>query len=113
MPELNSNRQISLILDPKVYSKEAILKCLYWYSDNFNTDVSLNEDEKYLLSLTPNSNSNALNEKDFNRLEDKLKRDLLDFQLRMIIHEETKNIRDLLTAKAFSSFDTEEEIPQK
>ncbi len=48
---------------------------------------------------------------DLNKYLQKLERDLIDFNLRDIITKETQNIRDLLIAKAFSHFNTEETPP--
>ena len=39
---------------------------------------------------------------------EKLQQDLVDFQLRQIIHEETHNLRDLIIAKAFANGNLDE-----
>ena len=41
----------------------------------------------------------------------KLKNDLIDFQVRDIVTKETKNVRDLLIAKAFATTDKYETNP--
>ena len=103
--------KVILCIDSTVYSKEAIIKCLYWYSDKFTIDISLGEKNQFQITLIPFDTVNKLSTESLNLIYKKLKKDLLDFQLRHIVIEETKNIRDLLVAKAFSSFDTEEKIP--
>ena len=51
------------------------------------------------------------NEQETTRRLQKLERDLIDFNLRDIVTKETKNIRDLLTAKAFSNGEFDELPP--
>ena len=45
------------------------------------------------------------NNDNFNSIEKKIRQDLIDFKTRDIITEETRNIRDLIIAKAFSKID--------
>jgi His-Xaa-Ser system protein HxsD len=91
---------ISVVIDASVYSKEAILKCLYWYSSKFDTEINF-DGSNYLVSLTPLENSEIIRE-ELPLYREKLKRDILDYELRQIIHNETINIRELIVAKAFS-----------
>ena len=99
--------KIAVFLDSRVYTKEAILKCLYWYSDKFNTSVNL-LDNHYKIEVKPNSDNKHL---DLNPILEKLCRDLLDFNLRQIVTSETQNVRDLLIAKAFSNGEFDEKPP--
>lgn len=99
--------QIAVFLDSRVYKQESILKCLYWYSDKFNTSVDLLENQ-YRVCLSPNSQNQNIN---LEETYDKLLRDLLDYNLRQIVTNETKNIRDLLIAKAFSNGEFDETPP--
>jgi hypothetical protein len=54
---------------------------------------------------------NKLSQDQSEKLLQKLERDLIDFNLRDIVTKETKNIRDLLTAKAFSNGEFDELPP--
>jgi hypothetical protein len=54
---------------------------------------------------------NPLSQEQLEILLQKLERDLIDFNLRDIVTKETKNIRDLLTAKAFSNGEFDELPP--
>jgi His-Xaa-Ser system protein HxsD len=54
---------------------------------------------------------NLLPKEQLEELLQKLERDLIDFNLRDIVTKETKNIRDLLTAKAFSNGEFDELPP--
>ncbi len=102
--------EIVVFLDSELYSKEAIFKCLYWYTEKFKTNIETTDGGKYYrISLKKIS----LNTIDLN-LENvlvKIERDLLDFNLRDIVTKETKNIRDLLIAKAFSHGEFDELPP--
>lgn len=99
--------EITAFADTSLYSKEAILKCLYWFGDKFHTNVSL-ADTSYQISLKPLANANV-KEDELDLYLQKLERDLIDFQLRDTITKETQNVRDLLVAKAFSNGEFDEE----
>jgi len=88
--------------DAGFFSKDAILKCMYWYSDKFRTTISCISDTHYEIRLVP-FQINSLGQEPLESWLMKIERDLLDFQLRSTIAKETQNIRDLLVAKAFSN----------
>jgi His-Xaa-Ser system protein HxsD len=100
---------IIVYADISIYSKDAILKCLYWYGDKFHTTVFL-EEQSYKIVLTPLA-SQPISKGDLEPFQLKLERDLIDFNLRDIVTKETKNIRDLLIAKAFSNGEFDEQPP--
>jgi len=99
--------EIIAFADTSIYSKNAILKCLYWFGDKFHTNISITNDV-YCISLTPLTTANIKDE-ELELYLQKLERDIIDFQLRDIIIQETQNIRDLLVAKAFSNGEFDEE----
>jgi His-Xaa-Ser system protein HxsD len=102
--------QIVVFLNSALYSKDAVFKCLYWYTDKYRINIeTTSEGNFFRISLKLNS-SNTIDA----NLEDvllKLERDLLDFNLRDIVTKETKNIRDILIAKAFSHGEFDELPP--
>jgi His-Xaa-Ser system protein HxsD len=102
--------EIIVFADTSLYSKDSIFKCLYWYGDKYHTYVSFADSNTYRISLKPMSD-NPLSEEQTEKLLQKLERDLVDFNLRDIVTKETKNIRDLLTAKAFSNGEFDELPP--
>lgn len=102
--------EITAYADTTLFTKEAILKCLYWYGDKFHTKVSLADHGTYSISLKPLSLEKMASE-DLELYLQKLERDLIDFQLRSIINKETQNVRDLLVAKAFSNGEFDEDPP--
>ena len=100
---------INAYVDGSLFSKEAILKCLYWYGDKFHTNVSV-VNNTYTITLKPLPTAN-IKEDELELYLQKLERDLIDFQLRDTIVKETQNVRDLLVAKAFSHGEFDEEPP--
>ena len=69
--------------------------------------VSFEDTHTYRICISPQSNSNIkLDELEL--YQQKLERDLIDFNLRDIVTKETMNIRDLLIAKAFSNGEFDE-----
>lgn len=102
--------EILVFADTSLYSKDAIFKCLYWYGDKFRTIVSFADSNTYKICLQPLPDNPISSEQKEHFLL-KLERDLVDFNLRDIVTKETKNIRDLLTAKAFSNGEFDELPP--
>src|ERR1039458_377374 len=101
---------ITAFADASLFSKDAILKCLYWFGDKFHTTVSVKDENTYTITLKPLDTANV-KEDDLDLYLQKLERDLIDFQLRDTITKETQNVRDLLVAKAFSHGEFDEEPP--
>jgi len=92
---------VKVIVDPDIYSIDILYKCLYWYGDLFSTSILKVNDSRIEVTLTPLSESVLDN---FEGLRNKIARDLIDFKLRDIVTKETKNIRELIIAKAFSYY---------
>ena len=99
-----------VFLDSEIFSKDAIIKCLYWYGDKYLANLTLLENRNYRVSIKP-MDKGALNSNQLDSLILKLNRDLIDFNLRDIVTKETKNIRELLVAKAFSNGEFDEMPP--
>ena len=101
---------IIIYINSSFYSKDALFKCLYWYSDKFQISINTVNEKFYEIKLQTN-NSIVFNNEDLQSYLLKFERDIIDFNLRDIITKETTNIRDLLIAKAFSHFDAEDPLP--
>lgn len=99
--------EIIVFADTSLYSKDSVFKCLYWYGDMYHTNISFADSNTYKISLKPMTD-NPISGELAEKLLQKLERDLIDFNLRDIVTKETKNIRDLLTAKAFSNGEFDE-----
>ncbi len=80
-----------------IYSKEAVLKTCYKYSDVAFVKVQSLK-KTFLIEVKPKDNN-----KHARMMSDQLCNDLIDFELRVIIASQTKEIRSALVAKAFST----------
>jgi His-Xaa-Ser system protein HxsD len=103
------DNEIVVYADHALFSHDAVFKCLYWYGDKFHTSVH-QASGFYIISLIPQDGFVA-EAADLKLYQQKLERDLVDFNLRDIVTKETKNVRDLLIAKAFSNGNFEELPP--
>lgn len=96
-------QKIVVYADKRIYTKNSIIKCLYWYGGTFRTTLELQDEATFKITLQ------LINEVNDDKLElqyylQKLERDLLDFQLREIVVKQTKTVRELLIAKAFANY---------
>lgn len=94
---------MTLNIDRNIFSDSCISTVIYWFSDQYTIQRSLQE------SIETLTIDNVSDEKQF-RLEFFQK--LNDYKLREQIDKETKDIKTILYAKAFGEFDelTEEEM---
>jgi len=109
-PNFIEHGVINIFIDAQIFSKNALLKCLYWYGDKFHTTVALENTSQYVILLEPFSETNV-KEEELDFFLQKFERDIIDYQLREIIVQQTGNIRDLLVAKAFSNGEFDEDPP--
>jgi len=100
---------IKILLDANLYDLVVIQKTFYWYLKDYVITVKAIPENDIQIILEkleiPLTNS------DIDKLTTRIKRDLFDFMLRNKIHQETKNVRDLIIAKAFSDTDEFDEMP--
>jgi len=94
--------QLIFTLDSHLYSEDVIYKCFYWYGADYTVDIN-RESTSFRIVLSSKSGEQI----DTIMLTDKIRQDLIDFKLRDIVTKETKTIRELLTAKAFANYGTE------
>ena len=94
---------MTLDIDRSIFSDSCISTVVYWFSNQYTIQRSLQE------SIETLTIDHVLDEKQF-RLEFFQK--LNDYKLREQIDKETKDIKTILYAKAFGEFEelTEEEI---
>ncbi|GGB19922.1 His-Xaa-Ser system protein HxsD [Puia dinghuensis] len=103
------NGEIVVYVDASLFSRDVVIKSLYWYGDKFHTQVSA-EMNAYVVVLKPMANA-AIKEEDLGYYLQKFERDIVDFSLREVVNKETTNIRELLVAKAFSNGEFDEAPP--
>ena len=96
---------IQIKIASSLYSSEVIHKCFYWHAGKYSVEIST-EAESFIVKLI-----DPKQEWDIQSVVSKIKTDLIDFKTREIISNETKNIREMLIAKAFAHNDEFEEQP--
>lgn len=102
-----TDNRIIVYLDRGIYSRNVILKCLYWYGDKFHANLVSYDSDFYCVTLSPLKAESPNIDLEAYLL--KFERDIIDHSLREVVSRETANIRDLLIAKAFSNGEYDEE----
>lgn len=101
---IEENR-LEILIEKEVYSLDVVKKCFYSYQDNFSVEINNFSDNKYKIILEGDSN------KVFNNIFfSTVRQNLFDADMREKIRLETKNIRELIIAKAFFPFYKELEL---
>jgi His-Xaa-Ser system protein HxsD len=88
-----------IFIPQRLYCKEAILNCLYWKLSDFNINFSVFSEKEFQISFDLKNIS--LQQKE--NLKSSFSNELIDYELREVVNRETKNIRELIIAKAFSN----------
>ncbi len=101
-----NNSEIAIHLDSRLFSKNGIMKCLYWYSKDFTISVSIDDETFYRIILKSNKSKS---QSQMLKIEKKLNEDLIDYNLSDIVKNETTTIRELIIAKAFSHGEYDED----
>ena len=83
-------------IDPEIYSKEVIAKVVYWLSNDFTIMQGM-EGKDWTLTL---ENQHDVT---WNDVKKRLSQLLTDYQMREVIAEETKDIKNILYIKAFAN----------
>jgi len=96
---------LQITIDAKLYSLDVIHKCFYWYGSKISVDIK-SEQDLYIITITDEKTIS-----DIESIISKIKSDLIDFRTREIIFNETKNIREILIAKAFAHGEEFDENP--
>lgn len=92
-------------LDTSVYSYPAIMNALYDYTDKATFEVTKLPDGQVRLSLIPKASvfSTAMLVENFKNL-------LIDHQVRIMVSQDYKVIRDIIVAQAFQPCENVEDI---
>lgn len=95
---------LTYVVDHRIFDKDVIQKCFYWYTGDYHVHFSIIDDKHHHIMLQAKSGE-VINEES---LRVRIANDLNDYQLRAIVAKETSTIRELIIAKAFANFDDEE-----
>ena len=102
-----SRNKFIVNLNSKLYSKDALFKCIYWYSRDFECGVDIDGDY-FIVSFISKLD---IDDEALIKFKEKFASDIIDFNLRDIVAKETEIIRNLLVAKAFSHGEFDETPP--
>jgi His-Xaa-Ser system protein HxsD len=104
-----------LRIDSRLFSREAVLRALYWFSRDLYSEVSLSDNQAHLLvrlrlkQLVPTLENPK--PADLQTLIAEFQTALVDSELRVQIQRETAGVRELILAKAFSEAGVLEDAP--
>ena len=90
---------MKLIIDRKVYSDSCISKSVYYLADKYTILRSI-KDNTEILDITPLIKDTITEDQIITEITNTLN----DFKLRDIIYEETKDVKTIIYAKAFSDY---------
>ena len=95
------NNVLRLSVDSRLYSESVVYKCFYWYTGEYDVSILASGNNYEVQLIKKDGGAVSID------IESKIQRDLIDFKLRQIVSEETKQIRELITAKAFAYYDVD------
>jgi His-Xaa-Ser system protein HxsD len=95
-----------LLVDETVYSREAVLRTCYWFTDRCYLFVSRAAPERLVITVRAKPGGLALE-----TVGGEFTNALLDQQLRLEIGQETQSLRQLIVAKAFAASGVLEDPP--
>jgi His-Xaa-Ser system protein HxsD len=81
-----------------MYSRDAILRSLYWFTDRVYVHVSQSSPSQFEITMEPKERGPS----DLSRLAGEFLNAVLDQSIRESIQRETGRIREILVAKAFA-----------
>jgi His-Xaa-Ser system protein HxsD len=103
--EFDSGVSAQLRLNPHFYSKEAILKASYWFTDRAYIHVPESSADELIVCIRLKATAPTLDNPKEISIEDvvgEFCNSVLDFELRRQVDTETASLRQLILAKAFS-----------
>jgi His-Xaa-Ser system protein HxsD len=104
--ESNHRSEKTLLVDQGVYSREALLRTCYWFTDRCYVFITRPDSGHYAVNLTQKPGAPALE-----TVAGEFTNALLDWQVRLDIQRETADLRELIVAKAFAEGNLLEDSP--
>jgi len=104
--ESNHRSEKTLLVDQGVYSREALLRTCYWFTDRCYVFITRPDSGHYAVNLTQKSGAPVLE-----TVAGEFANALLDWQVRLDIQRETAALRELIVAKAFAEGNLLEDSP--
>ncbi len=112
--EFDSESSATIYLDPRIYSKEAVLKASYWSTGIAYVRLPEPADNRLIIQIELKNRVPSLANPRPITIEEFVKEfcnSLLDFELRRAVEIETGQVRQLIVAKAFSESGVLEDEP--
>jgi His-Xaa-Ser system protein HxsD len=112
--EVDSDSTATIYLDPRIYTREAILKACYWFTNVAYIQIPESSDGRIAIQVRLKQTTPTLEEPQLVRIEDfigEFCNSLLDFELRQQVEIETGSLKQLILAKAFSESGVLEDEP--
>jgi His-Xaa-Ser system protein HxsD len=88
---------VTLLVDESVYSREALLRTCYWFTDRCYLFVSRPSSGEFSVRIRAKTDGKALD-----TISGDFENALIDQQVRQDIERETARLRELIVAKAFA-----------
>ena len=105
-PIVRSDSEILLLVDETIYSRVAVLKSCYWFTDRCYIFIYRHDAQHLGVRITAKSGGSRLD-----ATVGEFQNALLDHQLRFEIGRETATLRELIVAKAFAEGNVLEDPP--
>jgi His-Xaa-Ser system protein HxsD len=112
--EMKSDHSAIIHLDPRIYSREAILRTCYWCTNVAHVHVPESPDGRLAIHVSLKQRAPTLDTPKPISIEEfvgEFCNSLLDFELRRQVEAETRSVRQLILAKAFSESGVLEDEP--
>lgn len=94
---------IRFSVDTQIYNDTVISKVLYWLTDSYL--INRNTSTGTIQSIELKKKEGIFTQEEVDQLERKINQDFIDYKVRDIVGQETRNIRDILYVKAFANND--------
>jgi His-Xaa-Ser system protein HxsD len=111
---VDSEFSATVYLDPRIYTREAILRAAYWFTDVAYIHLPESPNDKLAVRISlkqPKATLASPNPLTIKELVGEFCNSLIDFELRRQVEDETASVRQLILAKAFSESGVLEDEP--
>jgi His-Xaa-Ser system protein HxsD len=112
--EMDSESSAAIYLDARIYTREAVLKASYWYTDVAYISFPDSSEHRLVVQITLKNAAPTLDNPKPISIKNVIAEfcnSILDFELRRQVETETATIRQLILAKAFSESGVLEDEP--
>jgi His-Xaa-Ser system protein HxsD len=102
--------RLVVLISAALYPREVVLKSVYWLADSLSTQLDWWADSQaFALTLDLLEPGGPLPQ--WEAVLSRLKTNLIDYATRQLVAQETRDIRTILLAKAFSQTDELDAVP--